>query len=432
MILFVLSLIGYVAFVDTSLILNNYEVQESLGCKEIESKSAVLQLRRHLFCEYIESIRPVSDHRTTTNIEFGIIPKFINVKDEENVMELHCWTIFMWEDGHLTWEPSRFNDVNFFHVKSNELWTPDIMIHNSESYDNEIPFTNCWVSSAGKVKCVVTTRYMVKCLRDYTWWPYDVQNCTIQIGSWSHSEEELNFVLINTGIIMNEFQKNLAWEILQFNVTTHTESFKFAIDLTSPMIFFHFILQRRFNATHAIYLSSVIILIIMTLTTLWLNPKSTERMILANINFICHLLFLEELYWEIHGSGASTMLMKFFVKSLALACFTLIITSILRHLLELTTETPTWIATRTSTIVKSKIGRILLVSILDPKASAELETEAEDNANLVSTKKNEASWKHVVMLISWINFLCILFIYIILISIYFPIRSSGHSYNFNT
>lgn len=50
----------------------------------------------------------------------------------------------------------------------------------------------------------------------------------------------------------------------------------------------------------------------MTLTTLWLNPKSTERMILANINFICHLLFLEELYWEIHGSGASTMLSELF------------------------------------------------------------------------------------------------------------------------
>lgn len=117
------------------------------------------------------------------------------------------------------------------------------------------------------------------------------------------------------------------------------------------------------------------------------------------------------------------------MKSYALACFTLIITSILRHLLELTTETPTWIATRTSTIVKSKIGRILLISILDPKASAELETEAEDNANLVSSKKNEVSWKHVAMLISWINFLCVLLTYIVLISIYFPTQSSN---NFHT
>ncbi|XP_035733023.1 neuronal acetylcholine receptor subunit alpha-6-like isoform X1 [Vespa mandarinia] len=431
MILFVLLLIGYVTLSDTSFIFNNYEVQENLGCNEIESKSTVLQLKRHLFCEYIKSIRPVSNHRTTTNIEFGIIPKFINVEDDENVMELHCWTILMWEDGHLTWEPSQYNDVNFLHVKSNELWISDVMMHNSGSHENEIPFTNCWLSNTGKVKCVATTKYIVKCLRDYTWWPYDFQNCTIQIGSWSYSDEELQFVLINTGIIMNEFQKNLEWEIVRSYVITHTESYKFGFDLTSAMISFHFILRRHFNAIHATYLSSIIILIIMTLTTLWLNPKSTERMILANLNFICHLLFLEEFYWQIHG-GDSTMLMKFFMKSLALACFTLIITSILRHLLELTTETPTWIATRISTIVKSKIGRILLVSILDPKASAELETEAEDNANLVISKKNEVTWKHVVMLISWINFLCILFIYIILISIYFPTQSSGYSYNFNT
>ncbi|XP_047349961.1 neuronal acetylcholine receptor subunit alpha-6-like isoform X2 [Vespa velutina] len=399
MILFVLSLIGYVTISDTSFIFNNYEVQENLGCNEIESKSTVLQLKRHLFCDYIKSIRPVSNHRTTTNIEFGIIPKFINVEDDENVMELHCWTIFMWEDGHLTWEPSQYNDVNFLHVKSNELWISDIMMHNSGSHENEISFTNCWLSNTGKVKCVATTKYIVKCLRDYTWWPYDFQNCTIQIGSWSYSDEELQFVLINTGIIMNEFQKNLEWEIVRSYVITHTESYKFGFDLTSTMISFHFILRRHFNAIHATYLSSII----------------------------------KEFYWQIQGNGGdSTMLMKFFMKSLALACFTLIITSILRHLLELTTETPTWIATRISTIVKSKIGRILLVSILDPKASAELETEAEDNANLVILKKNEVTWKHVVMLISWINFLCILFIYIILISIYFPTQSSGYSYNFNT
>ncbi|XP_014609409.1 PREDICTED: neuronal acetylcholine receptor subunit alpha-3-like [Polistes canadensis] len=423
-ILFALILIGYVTSGDAFFSLRDYEVEESIGCKEIETKSAVLQLRRHLFCEYVEDIRPVSDHRTKTSVYFGLLPKFIINNELADSMELHCWAILMWHDDHLTWEPSQFNDVKFLHVISRELWTPDIMVHNSE--EHEIPFDNCWLSNTGRVKCVLTTKFSVKCLKDYTWWPYDVQNCTIQIGSWSHSSEEIDF--LETGNIMYEFQKNMEWNVVQTNVTTHTEPFKFGMNMTSQIISFNFILRRHYNDIRVIHLLLIIILIIMTLTTLWLDPKSIERMILANLNFICHLLYLQIFRWDMPGIAIeSAMLLQLFEKSFALACFTLIVTSILRRLLELTTETPTWIAMRISAIVKSKIGRILLISILDPKASAELEIKAEDNTNLVNFKKNEASWKHVVMLISWINFFCIFLAYIILISIYFPTESSGNN-----
>lgn len=75
-----------------------------------------------------------------------------------------------------------------------------LFLAHSGPYDTEIPFTNCWISKTGKVKCVVTTKYMVKCHRDYTWWPYDIQNCIIQIGSWSYSYEELQFIFISNGV----------------------------------------------------------------------------------------------------------------------------------------------------------------------------------------------------------------------------------------
>ncbi|KAI4504413.1 hypothetical protein M0802_000884 [Mischocyttarus mexicanus] len=425
-ILFVFILIGYVIFGDAFSSLSVYEVEKIIGCKEIESKTVILQLRNYLFCEYDTSVRPVSDHRTKTNVYFGIVPKFIANIEEADYMELHCWAIIMWNDDHLTWEPSQFNDVKFLHVISRELWTPDIMVHNSEGFEHEITFDNCWLSNTGRVKCVFTTKFSVRCRKDYTWWPYDVQNCSTQIGSWSHSAEEID--LHETGNIMNDFQKNLEWNVIQSEVTIYVEPFKFGMNMTSQIISYHFILRRYYNALRATYLLLIIILIIMTLTTLWLDPKSTERMILANLNFISHLLFLQIFHWEMLGIAAeSAMLLELFDKSIALACFTLIMTSILRRLLELNTETPTWIAVRTSTIVKSKIGRILLISILDPKASAELEVKTEDTTNLVSFKKNEASWKHVVMLISWINFLCIFLTYIILISIYFPTESSSNN-----
>lgn len=45
------------------------------------------------------------------------------------------------------------------------------------------------------------------------------------------------------------------------------------------------------------------VLMVMTLTALWLEPKSFERMVIVNLNFICHLLCIQDIHWEVPKSG---------------------------------------------------------------------------------------------------------------------------------
>lgn len=42
----------------------------------------------------------------------------------------------------------------------------------------------------------------------------------------------------------------------------------------------------------------------MTLMTLWLEPSSTERMIIANLNFVLHLISLQNLFWVLTFNGS--------------------------------------------------------------------------------------------------------------------------------
>lgn len=56
------------------------------------------------------------------------------------------------------------------------------------------------------------------------------------------------------------------------------------------------------------------VLMVMTLMTLWLEPKSFERMAIANVNFICHLLAIQEIYWEIPKSGSNTPQIRKYLK----------------------------------------------------------------------------------------------------------------------
>ena len=110
----------------------------------------------------------------------------------------------------------------------------------------------------------------------------------------------------------------------------------------------------------------------------------------------------------------------FYEKSLSLAAFSLILTSILRYVQQLNTEAPTWISLITVSILKSRMGQILLVSILDPKVSARIEMNADDNTNLMSLDKKESTWRYTSILIGWLAFLSVSFVYAVMLIIFLP------------
>lgn len=114
------------------------------------------------------------------------------------------------------------------------------------------------------------------------------------------------------------------------------------------------------------------------------------------------------------------ILVFFYESSLGIATFTLILTSILRYLQELTTEPPMWISAGTTSILRSRIGRILLVSILDPAATAKIEADVDDNTDLVQSNGKKSPWTYIVVLIGWLAFLSTLLAYIVLLSTCFP------------
>lgn len=118
----------------------------------------------------------------------------------------------------------------------------------------------------------------------------------------------------------------------------------------------------------------------------------------------------------------------FYEDSFIMASCSLILTSILRHLQELTVDAPTWITSASVFILNSKVGQIFLVSFMDPKVSASLELNAEDNANLVSLDRKESTWRYTSILIGWLAFLSFSFTYVILLALLIPRNIYQNSY----
>lgn len=64
----------------------------------------------------------------------------------------------------------------------------------------QLPDTECLLYSSGSVTCVPAVKFVAKCNPDYTYWPYDKQQCRVTFISWMHKGEEVNLLPDRKGV----------------------------------------------------------------------------------------------------------------------------------------------------------------------------------------------------------------------------------------
>ncbi|KAG7200302.1 hypothetical protein KM043_017767 [Ampulex compressa] len=391
-------------------------------CKDIESTSTMLRLKKYLFCDYDPSIRPTLHHQTVVNVTIKLWPMLLEFDEWSSTMTLHSWMVLTWSDAHLTWTPSEYDGITYVHIKSDELWVPDLSVYNSGdmSFDQTgVPSTTCLLFSTGSVTCAPSVSHTAKCITDFTYWPYDKHQCRINFGSWSHSGEEVNFHLDKTGFQMHGFTNNTEWD---FEIVNAYKVLKKLKNDTYPMIVYECSLSRHYGMMHTTFVTPAIALALLTLTVLWLDSRSTERMAVGSVNFICHLICIFDLHWQLPHNGVHPPnILLFYRDSLALAAFALILTALLRKLQDMSMEVPYWISSVTTFVLSNKAGRFLILADEESKAGI-LANEVEENSDLPKSaaKARGLPWRHFAAIIEWLSFFCIIFIYIIILAMLMP------------
>ncbi|XP_076283868.1 nicotinic acetylcholine receptor beta2 subunit isoform X1 [Lasioglossum baleicum] len=404
-----------------------------LDCKSNTSFTRYAQLTWHLLCNYEIDVRPTSDHTHATHVDVGLHLQHFTVHDLVGTVDFHLFLSMTWNDTFLKWKPSQFEDITKVHVKSFQIWVPDVTLQSAshKTIDGNLPKTDCLVLYTGNVICVPQIMFPIYCERDTTWWPYDIMNCSIQLSSLAHSSEDisLKFATLDSS---NEtkieiLDGNPRWDIT--HITTHqieTNS-KLSSDITTTLLSYNILLKRRAAIYSTSYITIAIVLVTVTLLVLWLEPKSTERMMLANMNFILHLLSSLHMAWSIpHCGGRQPKIHQLYEDSLILATFSLVLTILLRHMQEMTIKAPSWLSSIVITSLKSRVGQIFLVNFSDPKLSAQIVSNNDDNTNLVSFDKVELTWRYTSIVIGWLAFVIVLFTYIILLIVRLPTSKSAY------
>ncbi|XP_012521970.1 neuronal acetylcholine receptor subunit alpha-2 [Monomorium pharaonis] len=394
------------------------------GCKDLESTTPLLRLKKSLFCEYDSTVRP-NHHKVATNVTLRLMPKMMEFAGE-GVLTLHSWMSYSWTDTFLTWTPSDYDTITYIHVKAYSIWIPDLYVYNSgdmasNEYDT-IYNTECLLFNTGSVNCVLPVKYLSKCNPDYTYWPHDQHKCNITIGSWSHTGEEIDISLDENGIEMDGYENNTAWDFKFINAEKTVKKYKCCPNDTFPRVDYTFLLTRHHDINHRSYITPAIALIFLTLTVLWLDSRSVERVAIASVNLICHLLCMFDLHWQLPYNGVNPPnILLFYRDSLALATFALILTVFLRKLQNMSMEMPSWMSSTTTFILSNRAGQFLILNDEESKiASGDSVTENSSDLPKSEIKMKESSWRHFSAIIEWLSFFCVIITYIIILIILLP------------
>ncbi|XP_014226825.1 neuronal acetylcholine receptor subunit beta-3-like [Trichogramma pretiosum] len=384
-------------------------------CKILSDKSPELRLKLSLFCKYDKSVRPVISKSTPINVTVGLSPKFMEFDSDKNQFILHSWMLISWKDEHLGWDPDDYDGVDSLRIESDDLWLPDISVFNSGDLSvsqSTLLRAMCKLSYTGLVVCVPALKFVALCSTDYANWPYDLQNCFIFMGSWTQTGAEVNFNFRRKSINMSSFQESKLWLVTNYTSRKVTPKLK---NDSFPFLSFQFEIQRHSGIIQAVYISPLIVLAILTLTLLWLDSRSTERLILAAVIFICHLLCLYNLHWLIPSNGLTPPhVLLFYRDSMIITTFAIVLTTLLRKLQSTRgIPAPIWIESSVSFVANNPAGRWLLLEDWPPGNSKVIGSE-DDREPIEAMPMKTDNWRRLALIIDWLALFAVIFTYLLL------------------
>lgn len=109
---------------------------------------------------------------------------------------------------------------------------------------------NCVISSSGSVSCIPPCSHTAKCTPNYDRWPFDKQNCTLHIGTWVNSGDEVDFNVTRTILTEEEISsQDMQWRLIRATYKRNPGNYS-DTQQTYPSLTFSFLMERH-SASHS-------------------------------------------------------------------------------------------------------------------------------------------------------------------------------------
>lgn len=156
--------------------------------------SQMSEIFKNIDKNYDKDVRPPTENNGPTKIGVSIYVMALPKVDDIN-MEFHMDMYFrqFWRDTRLQYQSRQVRKIKQASLK-HRVWTPDpFFVNQKEGHVLDNPADNTLFSIDTRGSIVYSSRQLVttSCLMDLKKYPFDVQQCTLEIESFAHTVDEV-------------------------------------------------------------------------------------------------------------------------------------------------------------------------------------------------------------------------------------------------
>ncbi|KAM9766012.1 neuronal acetylcholine receptor subunit alpha-5 isoform 1-T2 [Menidia menidia] len=254
------------------------------------------KLFKYLFGNYQKWVRPVEYLNQTICVKFGLaISQLVDVDEKNQFMTTNVWIKQEWTDMKLRWNPEDYLGIMTIRVPSDRIWLPDVVLYDNSDGRFEGTVTKAVVKYDGTISWTPPANYKSACTIDVTFFPFDLQNCSMKFGSWTYDGSQVDIILEDFHVDKQDYFDNGEWEIV-----TATGSRGLRTDGSSsyPTITYYFII-RRLPLFYTLFLIIPCIgLSFLTILVFYLPSNGGEKISLCTsvlVSLTVFLLVIEEI-----------------------------------------------------------------------------------------------------------------------------------------
>ncbi|XP_072230541.1 neuronal acetylcholine receptor subunit alpha-10-like [Leuresthes tenuis] len=174
------------------------------------------KLLSDLFSNYTNALRPVEDTDHIINVTLQItLSQIIDMDERNQILTTYLWIRQVWMDAYLTWRKEDYDGLDTIRIPSSYVWRPDIVLYNSadDEFSSSME-TNVVLRHDGQVMWDQPAITKSSCLVDVAFFPFDVQQCHLTFGSWTHNGNQMDLFNALDSADLSDFVPNVEWEVL--------------------------------------------------------------------------------------------------------------------------------------------------------------------------------------------------------------------------
>ncbi|KAI3374034.1 hypothetical protein L3Q82_022594 [Scortum barcoo] len=174
------------------------------------------KLMTDLFSNYTNALRPVEDTDHIINVTLQItLSQIIDMDERNQILTTYLWIRQVWMDAYLTWKKEDYDGLDTIRIPSSYVWRPDIVLYNSadDEFSSSME-TNVVLRNDGQVMWDQPAITKSSCSVDVAFFPFDVQECHLTFGSWTHNGNQMDLSNALDSADLADFVPNVEWEVL--------------------------------------------------------------------------------------------------------------------------------------------------------------------------------------------------------------------------